>query len=214
MTKNGSAVTEIEKTASAATAPPSAIARSRWRKQECEAVAGAHRLVVRRRRLPAGPQHERGDADDDERERVDREREPQQPGRAERAAEQRAGGEAERADGLHQPVGARGVASAARRGRHERELRRLADGDAEPEQRHQRQQRPQLVGARDHPGHHGRLRERDDDEHHAVLEAVDDRAREPGGEHDRAPQREDERRDRERGAGASAARAGSAGRRP
>ena len=86
-------------------------------------------------------------------------------------------------------------------GRHERELRRLADRDAEPEQCHQRQDRPQLVGARDHRRHHDRLGERDDDQHHAVLEAVDDRAREPGGEDDRAPQREHERRDRKRGAG-------------
>ena len=46
MTKNGSAVTEIENTASAATAPPSAIARSRSRNEEGDAVASADRRGV------------------------------------------------------------------------------------------------------------------------------------------------------------------------
>ena len=66
----------------------------------------------------------------------------------------------------------------------------------------QRQQRRQRVDAERDPGHDGRLRERDADEQRAVLEAVDDRAGEPGAEHDRTPQREEQRRDRERRAGA------------
>ena len=103
-------------------------------REEDEAVAGAdarRREATGRRRARSAQARER---DGHERQRVDGQREPQLPGRAEHAAEQRAGGEAERAHALHQPVGA-GDLGLTGRGGHERELRGLADRDGEAEQR-------------------------------------------------------------------------------
>ena len=137
MTKNGSAVADIvnivergDRAAERDRERPVARARNaKPSRARTRAAPGPPRAGRRRARSS-----ERRDAHDGERDRIDREREPQQPGRAERAADQRAGREAERARRLHQAVGARGVGVARRRG-HERELGRLADRDAEAEQR-------------------------------------------------------------------------------
>ena len=172
-------------------------------REEDEAVAGADRLAGRAcaGRAAPRPQREAREPDDHERQGVDGEREPQQSGGAEHAAEQRAGREAERAHRLHQPVGARDAVLAGCCG-HERELSRLADRDAEAEQRHQRQHRPQRVHAEGDRDDDGCLGERDADQERPVLETVDDRAREARAQYDRTPEREEDRGDRERRAGA------------
>ena len=172
--------------------------------EEGEPVAGAHPVVGVRGGLrpAASAQQQRRGGHDDERQRVQREGEPEQTGRAERAADERAGGEAERAGGFHQAVGPRGVGVRPGCRGDERELGRLADRDAEAEHGHQRQQRPETVQAGEHRDHGRCLDERDGDQDPAVLEAVDDRACHARGQDDRPPEREDQRRDGERRAGA------------
>ena len=70
-----------------------------------------------------------------------------------------------------------------------------------PSSDHQRQQRPQAVDPGEHRAHDGRLAERHDDQDPAVLEAVDECAGDSRRQHDRSPEREDQRRDGERRAG-------------
>ena len=90
MTKNGSAVTEIEKTASAATAPPSVIAQVAVAGEEREAVARAHRAspapggAARARRARSASAATPTTTNDSA---SIAQREPQQPGRAEHAAD-------------------------------------------------------------------------------------------------------------------------------
>ena len=88
MTKNGSAVTEIENSGERGDGAAEREREVALAREEDEAVAGPDRRVAAvPARTPPGAQRERRDADDRERERVEREREPQQPGGAERAAD-------------------------------------------------------------------------------------------------------------------------------
>ncbi len=172
--------------------------------EEREPVAGTHRGVgvPGGLRPAASAQQQRCGGHDDERQCVQREGQPQQTGCAERAADERAGGETERADGLHQPVGPRSVGVRSGCGRDERELGRLADRDAEAEDRHQRQQRPETVQAGEHRSHGCCLDERDGNQDPAVLEAVDDRPCHTCGKDHWPPEGEDQRRDGDRRPGA------------
>ena len=163
VTKNGSAVTEIENTASAATAPPRAIARSRSRNRNAKpsrARTGSSSAAARAAAAPAAASAVTPTTTNESALIASASRSspaaPSAPPTSGPAVKP-----SERTVSIS-PL-ARATSPPAGRRRHERELRRLADRDAEAEQRHQRQQRPQLVGARDHPGDHRRLGERDDD---------------------------------------------------
>jgi len=177
VTKKGSAVADIENSEGGDRAGE----RDRelaLAEDERETLAGAHRRPgIGGLRPAARVERQRSGGHDEEGTRVEGEREPQQVRRAERAADERARREADRADGLHQPVGPRGVRLGSGRRGDERELGGLGDGDAEAEQGHERQQGPETVRAGEHGRDSAGLTQRGDDEDPAVLEAVDDRAR-------------------------------------
>ena len=192
----------IVNSASAATAPPSVITSSCSPTSKREAVAGAHAArPALRVRAPPRAQHERRDRDDGERRRVDRRAPPQQPGGAERAAGQRPGGEPERAAASIMPLARATSAPAAAAGTSANSAGWL-DRDAEPEQRDEHEQHAKRVDARrdaatiaacatDTPTSSPRFSKRS-----TIAPAT------PAPSDDRPPEREEQRRDRERRPGA------------